>query len=227
MRIDIITVLPELLAGPLDLSIIKKAKDKGIVEINILDLREYGLGKYKQVDDYPYGGEAGMVLMIEPIFNLIEKLKSERKYDLIFYTSPDGKPWTQKEANKISLLENIIILCGHYKGIDQRIREHLIDEEYSIGDFVLTGGELAAAMMCDSIVRLLPGAIGDEQSALSDSFQDNLLAPPVYTRPEVFNNWKVPEVLLSGNFKKIEEWKEEQAYERTLKLRPDLLKNDE
>ncbi|MCK9255005.1 MAG: tRNA (guanosine(37)-N1)-methyltransferase TrmD [Bacteroidales bacterium] len=224
MRIDIITVLPALISAPLDLSIIKKAKDKGIVEINIHDLREYGLGKHKQVDDYPYGGEAGMVLMIEPIFNLIEKLKSERKYDLILYTSPDGKTWNQKEANKISLLKNIIILCGHYKGIDNRIRENLIDEEYSIGDFVLTGGELAAAIICDSIVRLLPGAIGDEQSALSDSFQDNLLAPPVYTRPEVFNAWEVPKILLSGNFKKIEEWKENQAYERTLKLRPDLLK---
>ena len=223
MRIDIITVLPELIAGPLDLSIIKKAKDKGIVEINILDLREYGLGKYKQVDDYPYGGEAGMVLMIEPIFNLIEKLKSERKYDLIFYTSPDGKPWTQKEANKISLLENIIILCGHYKGIDYRVREHLVTREISIGDFVLTGGELAAAMIADAVVRLIPGVIGDEQSALSDSFQDGLLAPPVYTRPAEYKGWKVPDVLLSGHEKKIQDWRHDQAVERTKRLRPDLL----
>jgi len=223
MRIDIITVLPEILEGPLNYSIVKKAVDKGIAEIVVHDLREYCLGKHKQVDDYPYGGEAGMVIMIEPVFNLINALKSEREYDLVLYTSPDGKKWDQKKANRISTLNNIIILCGHYKGIDQRIRENLIDEEYSIGDFVLTGGELPAALMCDSIVRLLPGAIGDEQSALSDSFQDGLLAPPVYTRPADFNGWQVPEILLSGHAANINKWKEEQSIDRTEKLRPDLL----
>ncbi len=223
MRIDIITVLPEILDGPLNNSIIKRATDKGIAEVHIHDLREYGLGRHKQVDDYAFGGEAGMVMMIEPIYNCINDLKKQRDYDLVIYTSPDGKPWKQKEANRISMMENIIILCGHYKGIDYRIREHLIDEEFSIGDFVLTGGELAAAMMCDSIIRVIPGAIGDEQSALSDSFQDGLLAPPVYTRPAEFNGWKVPDILLSGNFAKIDEWKEELAYERTKALRPDLL----
>lgn len=222
MRIDIITVLPEILEGPLNQSIVKKAVEKKIAEIIIHDLRDFGLGKHKQVDDYPFGGEAGMVIMIEPVFNLINKLKSERHYDKVIYTSPDGKPWNQKVANHFSTFQNIIILCGHYKGIDQRIREHLIDEEYSVGDFVLTGGELPAAMMCDSIVRLLPGAIGDEQSALSDSFQDDLLAPPVYTRPSEFNGWKVPPVLLSGNFAEIDKWKEEQSYKRTEELRPDL-----
>ncbi len=223
MRIDIITVLPEILDGPLNNSIIKRATDKGIAEVHIHDLREYGLGRHKQVDDYAFGGEAGMVMMIEPIYNCINDLKKQRDYDLVIYTSPDGKPWKQKEANRISMMNNIIILCGHYKGIDYRIREHLIDEEFSIGDFVLTGGELAAAMMCDSIIRVIPGAIGDEQSALSDSFQDGLLAPPVYTRPAEFNGWKVPDILLSGNFAKIDEWKEELAYERTKTLRPDLL----
>jgi len=223
MRIDIITVLPEILDGPLNNSIIKRATDKGIAEVYIHDLREYGLGRHKQVDDYAFGGEAGMVMMIEPIFNCINDLKKQRNYDLVIYTSPDGKPWKQKEANRISMMENIIILCGHYKGIDYRIREHLINEEFSIGDFVLTGGELAAAMMCDSIIRVIPGAIGDEQSALSDSFQDGLLAPPVYTRPAEFNGWKVPDILLSGNFAKIDEWKEDLAYERTKALRPDLL----
>ena len=223
MRIDIITVLPEILDGPLNNSIIKRATDKGIAEVHIHDLREYGLGRHRQVDDYAFGGEAGMVMMIEPIYNCINDLKKQRKYDLVIYTSPDGKPWKQKEANRISMMENIIILCGHYKGIDYRIREHLIDEEYSIGDFVLTGGELAAAMMCDSIIRVIPGAIGDEQSALSDSFQDGLLAPPVYTRPAEFNGWRVPDILLSGNFAKIDEWKEDMAYERTKALRPDLL----
>ncbi len=223
MRIDIITVLPEILDGPLNNSIIKRATDKGIAEVYIHDLREYGLGRHKQVDDYAFGGEAGMVMMVEPIYNCINDLKKQRDYDLVIYTSPDGKPWKQKEANRISMMNNIIILCGHYKGIDYRIREHLIDEEFSIGDFVLTGGELAAAMMCDSIIRVIPGAIGDEQSALSDSFQDGLLAPPVYTRPAEFNGWKVPDILLSGNFAKIDEWKEELAYERTKALRPDLL----
>jgi tRNA (guanine37-N1)-methyltransferase len=226
MRIDIISVIPEILENTLFHSILKRAVSKNIAEIHIHDLREYGLGKHKQVDDYVYGGEAGMVLMIEPVFNLLNDLQKQRKYDLIIYTSPDGKKWDQKAANRISTLENIVILCGHYKGIDNRIREHLIDEEYSIGDFVLTGGELAAAMMCDSIVRLLPGAIGDEQSALSDSFQDGLLAPPVYTRPAVFNDWKVPEILLSGNFAEIDKWKEKQAFERTKMLRPDLLSDE-
>ena len=226
MRIDIITVLPEILDGPLNNSIIKRATDKGIAEVHIHDLREYGLGRHRQVDDYAFGREARMVMMIEPIYNCINDLKKQRNYDLVIYTSPDGKPWKQKEANRISMMENIIILCGHYKGIDYRIREHLIDEEFSIGDFVLTGGELAAAMMCDSIIRVIPGAIGDEQSALSDSFQDGLLAPPVYTRPAEFNGWKVPDILLSGNFAKIDEWKEDLAYERTKALRPDLLEDD-
>lgn len=227
MRIDIISALPEILQNSLFYSIIKRAIEKNIVEVVVHDLREYGIGKHKQIDDYVYGGEAGMVLMVEPIYNLLNDLKSQRKYDLVIYTSPDGQKWNQKSANRISTLNNVIILCGHYKGIDNRIREHLIDEEYSIGDFVLTGGELVAAMMCDSIVRLLPGAIGDEQSALSDSFQDDLLAPPVYTRPANFNKWQVPEILLSGNFAEIDKWKEHQAFERTMNLRPDLLGNTE
>jgi tRNA (guanine37-N1)-methyltransferase len=226
MRIDIITVLPEILNGPLNQSIIKKAQEKGIAEIVVHDLREYGLGRHKQVDDYPYGGEAGMVIMIEPVYNLINRLKSEREYDLVIYTSPDGKKWNQGEANRVSTLGNIIILCGHYKGVDHRIRENLIDIEYSIGDFVLSGGELAAALICDSIVRVLPGAIGNEESALSDSFQDGLLAPPVYTRPANFNGWEVPEVLMSGNFGKIDKWKEDQAFNRTKNLRPDLLEDE-
>lgn len=224
MRIDIISVLPEIVNGSLNFSIIKRAIAKGLVDIYVHDLREYGLGKHRQVDDYPFGGEPGMVLRIEPIFNVINKLKSQRNYDKIIYTSPDGKKWDQKTANRFSLYENIMILCGHYKGVDQRVRDYLIDEEYSIGDYVLTGGELPAAVMCDSIIRLLPGAIGDEQSALTDSFQDNLLAPPVYTRPAEFNGWKVPPVLLSGNFAEIEKWKDEQSFERTQRLRPDLLK---
>ncbi len=222
MRVDIITVLPEILEGPLSQSIVKKAVEKNIAEVVIHDLREYGLGKSRRVDDYPFGGEAGMVMMIEPVFNIINKLKAERKYDMVIYTSPDGKKWDQKTANHFSTFENIIILCGHYKGIDHRIREHLIDEEYSIGDFVLTGGELPAAIMCDSIIRLIPGAIGDEQSALSDSFQDGLLAPPVYTRPSTFNDWSVPYILLSGHAAKIDEWKHDQSIERTKNLRPDL-----
>ncbi|NLA23909.1 MAG: tRNA (guanosine(37)-N1)-methyltransferase TrmD [Bacteroidales bacterium] len=223
MRIDIITVLPQLLQGPFNHSIINRTVKAGLVEITIHDLREYGLGKHRQVDDYAYGGEAGMVLMIEPIFNIINKLKSEREYDAIIYTTPDAETWNQKTANHFSTLKNIIILCGHYKGIDQRVRDNLITHEFSIGDYVLTGGELAAAVLVDSIVRLLPGAISDEQSALSDSFQDDLLAPPVYTRPAEFNNWQVPEVLLSGNTAKIDKWKEEKAIERTKQIRPDLL----
>lgn len=223
MRIDIITVLPELLESPLGHSIIKRAQEKGLVEIVVHNLRDYSEDKHRRVDDYPFGGEAGMVMKVEPIYNCITALKKERDYDEIIYTSPDGETFNQGEANRLSIRKNIIILCGHYKGIDYRLREHLITKEISIGDYVLTGGELAAAIITDSVVRVIPGAIGDEASALSDSFQDNLLAPPVYTRPAEFNGWKVPEILLSGDFKKISEWQENQAYERTLRLRPDLL----
>src|SRR5512136_2569757 len=217
MRIDILTVLPELLESPLDHSIIKRAKDKGLVEINLINPRDFTTDKYKSVDDYAYGGGAGMVMMIEPVYRAIEKLKSEREYDEIIYTSPDGEKFMQKTANRLSLLNNIIILAGHYKGIDQRIREHLITMEISIGDYVLSGGELPAAAITDPIVRLIPGALGDEQSALSDSFQDDLLAPPVYTRPAEFKGWKVPDILLSGNTPEIEKWRHEQSVERTRK----------
>lgn len=223
MRIDILSVVPEILDSPLNNSIVKRVQENGLVEIYIHNLRDFTTDKHRQVDDYQYGGDSGMVMMIEPIFKAITKLTSERKYDEIIYTSPDGEKFDQKTANNMSLVENIIILCGHYKGIDHRIREHLLTKEISIGDFVMTGGELAAAVMVDSIVRLIPGAISDETSALSDSFQDNLLAPPVYTRPAEFNNWKVPEILLSGNFKEIDNWKQEQSQERTERLRPDLL----
>lgn len=224
MRIDILTVVPELLESPLNHSIVQRAKDKGLVEIHIHDIREYGKGNYRQVDDYSYGGDAGMVLMIEPIYTLINKLKQEREYDEIIYMSPDGKVLDQPVANRLSCLENIIILCGHYKGIDHRIREHIITSEISIGDYVLSGGELAAAVVCDAVIRLIPGAISDETSALSDCFQDNLLSAPVYTRPANFNGWEVPKVLLSGNPKLIAQWQEEQSLERTALLRPDLLK---
>jgi len=224
MRIDIITVLPEMFEGPFTESIIKRAVEKGIVEIVVHNLRDWADDARRTVDDYPFGGEAGMVMMIEPVFKCIEQLKGERHYDEIIYTSPDGQTLNQQMANTLSLAGNIIILCGHYKGIDHRIREHLITREISIGDYVLSGGELPAAVIVDSIVRLIPGALGDEASALSDCFQDGLLAPPVYTRPAEFNGWKVPEILLSGNFKKIDEWKEEQVYQRTETLRPDLLK---
>ncbi len=223
MRIDILTVVPELLESPLNHSIVQRAKDKGLVEIHIHDIREYGKGNYRQVDDYSYGGDAGMVLMIEPIYTLINKLKQEREYDEIIYMSPDGKVLDQPVANRLSCLENIIILCGHYKGIDHRIREHIITSEISIGDYVLSGGELAAAVVCDAVIRLIPGAISDETSALSDCFQDNLLSAPVYTRPANFNGWEVPKVLLSGNPKLIAQWQEEQSLERTARLRPDLL----
>jgi tRNA (guanine37-N1)-methyltransferase len=223
MRIDILTVVPELLVSPLNESILKRAQRKGLVEIVIHNLRDYTFDKYRQVDDYPFGGEAGMVMKPEPIFRCIEQLQAERHYDEIIYTSPDGIQYNQHEANRFSTLENIIILCGHYKGIDYRVREHLITREISIGDYVLTGGELAAAIIADSVVRVIPGAIGDEASALTDSFQDNLLAPPVYTRPADFRGWKVPDVLLSGNPKEIAKWQEEQAFERTERLRPDLL----
>ena len=223
MRIDIITVVPELLASPLNESILKRAQESGHAEIYVHNLRDYTDDKRRTVDDYPFGGEAGMVMKIEPVFRCIEKLKSERDYDEIIYTSPDGITYNQREANRLSLMNNIIILCGHYKGIDYRIREHLITREISIGDYVLTGGELAACVIADSVVRIIPGAIGDEASALTDCFQDNLLAPPVYTRPSEFNGWKVPEVLLSGNFAEIEKWQDEQAWSRTKALRPDLI----
>jgi len=209
--------------SPLNESILKRAQEGGFAEIHIHNIRDYSEDKHHKVDDYPFGGEAGMVMKIEPVFRCIEKLKSERHYDEIIFTSPDGIRYDQHEANRLSTLENIIILCGHYKGIDYRIREHLITREISVGDYVLTGGELAAAIITDSVVRLLPGAIGDEASALTDCFQDDLLAPPVYTRPAEFNGWKVPDVLLSGNFAEIAKWQDEQAYERTKALRPDLL----
>lgn len=223
IRVDIITLLPELLSGPLNHSIVQRAQERGLASIHIHNLREWGLGNYRQVDDYPFGGGAGMVMMVEPIFNLIGKLKSEREYDEIIYMSPDGELLNQKMVNKLSLLKNIIILCGHYKGIDHRVREHLITHEISVGDYVLSGGEIPAALLCDAIFRVIPGAIGDETSALSDSFQDNFLAPPIYTRPSEFNGWKVPEVLLSGNEKRIKEWQEQEAIKRTEELRPDLL----
>lgn len=223
MRIDIITLLPKLLNGALSESIIKRAQDKGLVEIHIHNLREYCEDKHRTADDYPFGGEAGMVMKVEPIYKIITQLKSERTYDEVIYTSPDGVTYNQQEANRLSTLGNLMILCGHYKGVDYRVREHLITREISIGDYVLTGGELAAAVITDSVVRILPGAIGDECSALTDSFQDNLLAPPVYTRPAEFNGWRVPDVLLSGNFAEISKWQEDQAFERTKQLRPDLL----
>lgn len=223
MRIDILSVVPELLESPLNHSIIKRAREKKIVEIYINNIRNWSKDKYRKVDDYPFGGEAGMVLMIQPVFDCIRELMAQRNYDEIIYTSPDAPVFNQQMANELSLKENIMILCGHYKGIDQRIRDNLITREISIGDYVLTGGELPACIMTDAIVRLIPGAMSDESSALSDSFQDNLLAPPVYTRPAEFNGWGVPEVLLSGNHAKIREWQEQQAYERTRLLRPDLL----
>ena len=226
MRIDIITVLPEMLEGFVHESILARAEKKGLAEIRLHNLRDYTLDKWRRVDDYPYGGSAGMVMQCEPIDRCISALTSERHYDEIIFTTPDGEQFSQPMANSLSLCENIIILCGHYKGIDYRIREHLITKEVSIGDYVLTGGELAAAVMADAIVRILPGAIGDEQSALSDSFQDNLLAAPVYTRPAEYKGWKVPEVLLSGNERLIKEWELQQSLERTQRLRPDLLKGE-
>ena len=223
MRIDIITVLPEILESPLNCSILKRAQSKGLVNIYLHNLRDYSLDeKHKRVDDYPFGGTAGMVMQCEPIDRAITSLKEQRHYDEVIYTSPDGETFNQPIANQLSLSENLIILCGHYKGIDYRIRENLITREISIGDYVLTGGELAAAVMADAIVRLIPGAIGDEQSALSDSFQDNLLAPPVYTRPANYKGWEVPEILLSGHEAKIREWELQQSVERTKRLRPDL-----
>ncbi|MFW5658164.1 MAG: tRNA (guanosine(37)-N1)-methyltransferase TrmD [Bacteroidota bacterium] len=226
MRIDILTIFPEMFRGPLDESIMKRAREKGMVVINIHDIRDYSRNKHKKVDDYPFGGGGGMVMCIEPIHGVIDKLKKERDYDEIIYTSPDGEQFRQPEANRLSTLKNIIILCGHYKGIDHRVRDHLVTKEISIGDFVLTGGEMAAAMIIDATVRLIPGVISDETSALSDSYQDNLLAPPVYTRPADYHGWKVPNILLSGNQKAIDEWKIEKALERTKKLRPDLLEGE-
>jgi tRNA (guanine37-N1)-methyltransferase len=223
MRIDIITVLPELLSSPLEHSIVKRASDKLLVDIRLHDLRKYGLGKHRQVDDYPYGNDAGMVMMIEPVDKCISALKKQRHYDEVIYTSPDGELFDQPMANSLSLKKNLIILCGHYKGIDQRIRDSLITKEISIGNYVLTGGELAAAVIVDGIVRLIPGVLSDETSALSDSFQDKLLSPPIYTRPAEYKGMKVPDVLTSGNFKLIDDWKEKQSFERTKKLRPDLL----
>lgn len=223
MRIDIITILPKLLEGFFSDSILKRAVDSKKVEIEIHDLRPFGIGKQKQVDDYAFGGGAGMVMMVEPIFKCIEKLKSERDYDEIIYMCPDGETLNQPIANQISLSKNILILCGHYKGVDERIREHLITREISIGDYVLSGGEIAAAVLVDAVVRLIPGVLSDETSALTDSFQDGLLAPPVYTRPSEYNGWKVPEILLSGDTKKVEEWRFESSLERTKSRRPDLL----
>ena len=216
--------MPEALESPLHCSIVQRAQDKGLVEIHIHNLRDWSLRKHRKVDDYPFGGEAGMVMQIEPVYRCIEQLKSERNYDEVIFTSPDGEILDQPIANQLSLMENLIILCGHYKGVDYRIREHLVTREISIGNYVLTGGELPAAIIADAVIRLIPGAIGDEQSALNDSFQDNLLEAPVYTRPAEFNGWQVPDILLSGNFAKIEEWKMQQALERTKRLRPDLLK---
>ena len=223
MRIDILTVLPEMFTSPLGCSILKRAQDKGLVEINVHNLRDYTTNKHRKVDDYPFGGEAGMVMQVEPIDRCISALKAERDYDEVIFTTPDGEQFNQPMANTLSMLNNVIILCGHYKGIDYRIREHLITKEVSIGDFVLTGGELAAAVMADAMVRLVPGVLSDEQSALSDSFQDNLLAAPVYTRPADYKGWRVPDVLLSGHEAKIKEWELSQSLERTRRLRPDLL----
>ena len=223
MRIDIITVLPELLRSPFEASILKRAIDKGLVEVHVHNLRDYTDDNYKQVDDYQFGGGAGMVLMIEPIDKCISMLESEREYDDVIYLTPDGTTFTQKTANTLSLKKNLILLCGHYKGVDQRVRDKFITRELSIGDYVLSGGELGAAVVCDAVIRLLPGVLNDETSALTDTFQDDMLAPPVYTRPREYKGMKVPEVLLSGNFPKIEKWREDQALKRTRERRPDLL----
>ena len=226
MRIDIITLFPELLQSPFEASIVKRALEGGKAEIHFHNPRDYSSNKYKQVDDYPYGGGAGMVMMIEPLDLCIRQLKKERDYDAVIYMTPDGETLDQPIANQCSLYENIILLCGHYKGVDQRVRDHLITREISIGDFVLSGGELAAAVFCDSIIRLIPGVLGDESSALSDSFQDGLLAPPIYTRPANYNGWEVPEILTSGNTPAVDRWREEQALARTQRLRPDLLEEE-
>ena len=225
MRIDILTVLPLIVEGPLSESIIKRAKEKGLAEIVVHNIRDYSLKKHHNTDDYPYGGGAGMVMMVEPIDKCISKLKSEREYDEVIYMTPDGETLNQSIANQTSLKENIIILCGHYKGVDQRVRDQFITREISIGDYVLSGGELGAAVLCDAVIRLIPGVLGNETSALTDSFQDNLLAPPIYTKPREYKGWKVPPVLFSGNFPEIEKWREDQAYERTKRIRPDLLED--
>lgn len=222
MRIDILTIFPEMFSGPFDHSIVKRAVSKGLSEIHIHNIRDYAAGRHKNVDDYAFGGGAGMVMMIQPIADCINKLKEQRDYDEVIFLTPDGRQFDQKTANTLSLKQNIILLCGHYKGIDERIREHFITMEISIGDYVLSGGELAAAVVADSIIRLIPGVLNDETSALSDSFQDNLLSPPVYTRPAEYNGWKVPDVLLSGNEKEIRKWQMEQAVERTRQRRPDI-----
>lgn len=226
MRIDILSVVPELLESPLGHSIVGRAIKKGLVDIRVHNLRKYGIGPRKNVDDYSYGGDAGMVMRVEPVYDMIAELRAERDYDEVIYMSPDGDRLTQGIANELSLRENIIILCGHYKGIDQRIREHLVTREISVGDYVVSGGEIPAALLADALVRLIPGALTDETSALSDSFQDNLLSPPVYTRPAEFNGWKVPDVLLSGNPKLIRQWQDEQALERTMRLRPELINKE-
>ena len=226
MRIDIITLLPELIQSPFEASILKRAIEKGLVEVHFHNPRDFALGNYRQVDDYAFGGGAGMVMMIEPLDRCIEHLKAEREYQAVIYLTPDGKPWNQSDANTFSLYENIILLCGHYKGVDQRLRDHVITHEVSIGDYVLSGGELAAAVVADSLIRLIPGVMNDETSALTDSFQDGLLAPPVYTRPAVYKEWEVPEILLSGNTPKIDAWREEQALKRTQERRPDLLNEE-
>lgn len=225
MRIDIISAVPDLLKSPFEVSIIKRAIDKGLAEVYVHNLRDYVHDNYKQIDDYQYGGGAGMVMMVEPIDKCISRLKAERDYDEVIFMTPDGKPFNQKMANALSLRQNLIILCGHYKGVDQRVREQLVTKEISIGDYVLSGGELGAAVIGDAIIRLIPGVLGDETSALTDSFQDDILAPPVYTRPADYKGWKVPDVLRSGNFPKIEDWREKKAYERTAQKRPDLLKD--
>lgn len=224
MHIDIVTCLPRLIESPFRDSILARAQKKGLVTVNIIDLREYAADKHKSVDDYAYGGGAGMVLMIEPIDRCLSHLKSQRSYDEVIYMSPDGEPLTQKISNELSLKTNLVLLCGHYKGVDERVREHLVTREISLGDYVLSGGELAAAVVADSVIRLLPGVLNDETSALSDSFQDGLVAPPVYSRPAEYNGWRVPDVLLSGHEAKISEWKQEKAIERTKKRRPELLK---
>ncbi|MDX2048384.1 MAG: tRNA (guanosine(37)-N1)-methyltransferase TrmD [Chitinophagaceae bacterium] len=226
MRIDIITVLPELLESPFAHSIMKRAKEKGLLELHVHHLRQWAVNEYGQVDDYQYGGGAGMVMMCEPLAHAIESLSKERSYDEVIYLTPDGKRFNQKIANQLSLKNNLLLICGHYKGIDERIRQHFITKEISIGDYVLSGGELAAAVMVDAIGRLIPGVLNDETSALTDSFQDNLLAPPVYTRPADFRGWKVPDVLLSGDPKKVEEWRYEQALQNTQQKRPDLLEGE-
>lgn len=225
MRIDIITVLPELLKSPFEASILKRAIEKGLVEVHFHNLREFSLNNYNQIDDYQYGGGAGMVMMIEPIDKCISKLKAERDYNEIIYMSPDGETLNQGIANELSLKENVIILCGHYKGVDQRVRDHFITREISVGDYVLSGGELAAAIVCDAVIRLIPGVLGNETSALTDSFQDDLLAPPIYTRPANYKGWEVPEILLSGNTPKVDEWRENEALKHTKKRRPDLLED--